>query len=322
MIEKVLIAGGTGYVGSRLAYDLARQGYRVAVLGRFDPTKDYPGWSKMMDQILLGDIRDDAVLNRLVEGEHDAIINLISLGPYQPDSSPEMACALDVLPTWNLLKRAADRGLQRFVYFSTQRVFDGVSTPQIDELTPVAPTTQYGLTHVLAEQVVDYFRNTTAIETVNARLASIYGSPQLRRGVWNSYIINQMCCMAHQEHSIQLRSDGSLQRDFIHMSDVSRFVQAVLGTKTLDERLYNVASGQSYSVLAAAHRVAAIYRRRTGHDVTVLMPDGQVSTGPKRIEHSARHGFSTARMCAVGCEPRISLDDGIDEVVAYLDANS
>lgn len=322
MSERILVAGATGFIGGRLAADLARAGYRVTALGRYDPRPAHVAWSDAMDQLILGDIRDQRIIDRLVAEDFDAIINLVSLGANQDAVEPAVAFAIDVLPTWNLLKRLAQSRLRRFIYFSSQRVFDGLGAAPIDEQSAVAPTTQYGLTHVLSEQVAAYFNRTTGIDAINARLSSCYGSPAFRNGNWRGPIINGMCCMAVDDGHIQLRSDGLAHRDFIHIREVCRFVRGVLRADRLTASHYHIASGQTASVLGVAHRIAERYRARSGRDVRVLLPDRQISTGPPSGEPADAQAFSSAGARLIGREPATTLDEGIDEVLDYLDTSS
>jgi len=319
MIERVLVLGGTGYLGSRLAYDLAREGYRVSVSGRFDPRPLYPAWSELMEQLIRGDIRDPTTLDRLVETDCDAFINLVSLGPQQASVPPETAFAVDVLPTWVLLQRAAERRLRRCIYVSTDRVLDGAPDAQPGAETQAAPISQYGLTHVLTEQVVDYFDRNSPVDAIVARLSSSYGSPWFRETNWKAPVINQLCRMAADDGVIRLHSDGLAQRDFVHIADVSRFVAAVLGVDTLPSSLYHVGSGRKHSIRAAAHAVADAVQARTGRQVPVLLPDGQTCERPDSREMLGEENRAvTAGLRSLGCEPIKSLLDGVKEVLDYL----
>lgn len=323
MIKRVLILGGTGYLGSWLAYDLASKGYGVSVLGRFNPRPGYPAWVDLMDQIILGDVRDEAVLRRPGDDAFDAIINLVSLGPQQSGISPETAFAVDILPTWVLLRHCAGRRLQRYIYFSTERVFDGRPEADAGPDTPVAPVSQYGLTHALTEQVVDYFDRTAPVDAIVARLASSYGSPRFREANWKAPVINRFCCMAADDGVIRLHSDGLAQRDFVHITDVARFVTTVLGADTLPRALYHVGSGRKRSVRSAAHHVAQAYHARCGQHVEVLLPDGRVCEPPDSLEMLGEENRRvTESLCSIGCEPMTPFADGVNEVLDYLMAPS
>lgn len=319
MNARTLILGGTGYIGGHIARDLASHGHRVTVQGRFDPRPHYPEWSARMERIVLADIEDQAMFDELACHEYDNVINLVSLGPYQQDP-PARAAAVDVLPTWKLLDQLSGRGLRRFVYCSTQTVFAGTWSQQIIETTPPAPISQYGLTHVLTEQIVDYFGCNSPVQTINLRLVSCYGSPIFRRGVWSRYVINQLCCMAHRDRVVQLHSDGSIERDFLHLHDLLRSIRRLLDPSLSPEPLYHIASGTTYSVREAAHRVAKVYRERSARRIPVRFPDGRIDSPGASDEQAPAHGFSTEALRRLGLGATISLDDGIAELFDFLDA--
>ena len=76
-MRKILITGAYGYLGSRLCYYFAKQNYKVTAFGRSLPSSS-SNWVSLMDDIIEGDIRDEAKINNLATKNFDIVIHLIS----------------------------------------------------------------------------------------------------------------------------------------------------------------------------------------------------------------------------------------------------
>ena len=77
-MKKVLITGACGYLGARLSKHLAEKGYNVTAFDSYEPS-NYIEWISLMDEIIIGDIRDESAISRLADKNFDIVIHLISL---------------------------------------------------------------------------------------------------------------------------------------------------------------------------------------------------------------------------------------------------
>ncbi|MEP2024111.1 NAD(P)-dependent oxidoreductase, partial [Reichenbachiella sp.] len=74
---EILITGSNGYLGSRLSFELAKQGHQVTAVCHSKPIKDSE-WASQMKEILIGDIRDQNFVEQICSQKVDCIIHLIS----------------------------------------------------------------------------------------------------------------------------------------------------------------------------------------------------------------------------------------------------
>ena len=214
-MKKVLITGGCGYLGARLSKYLAESGYGVSVFCRSDPRK-YDAWTALMEDVSVGDIRDETSVSKLVEKDYDAVIHLISLDHRKSEDNPSLVSSINVMPTWNLLDKFVKKGLKKFIYFSTIHVYGKLPNEIITEDRISSPQNAYGLTHLLSENICNYFNEKTATTCINVRLSNSYGSPVFEENNCWWLVINELCKIAFEQNEIKLLSDGSPQRDFIH----------------------------------------------------------------------------------------------------------
>jgi len=319
-MKKALITGGCGYLGARLSKYLAENGYGVTVFDSFNPSK-YNKWISLMEEIIIGDIRDEATISNLAEKEYDAVIHLISLDHRRSEDNPNLVSSINVMPTWNLLDNFAKKRLKKFIYFSTIQVY-GEIPPRIitEEYTPL-PQNAYGLTHLLSENICNYFNRKTDTTCINVRLSNSYGSPVFKENNCWWLVINELCKTAVQHNRIKLLSDGSPQRDFIHSSDICRAVKILLETEDEDfqENTFHIASGNTLTILELAHIVKKVYKERYHSEIQIYLPDNSTSNELGNFKKKERYSFDTTRMKKLHFYTQTNLDTGINKLFDYLE---
>jgi len=300
---------------------LAENGHSVTVFDRHGPA---PGsqWSALMNNVVCGDIRDAGLVAELAAEEFDAAVHLVSLDHQDSEKyDPDLVSSTSVMPTWNLLNNFANNGrLKRFVYFSTIHVYGRFPKKTITEEYSPAPQTVYGLTHYMSENICNYFNAKSSIGCLNVRLSNSYGSPVFDENNCWWLVINDLCRLVFSEGQMKLLSDGSPQRDFIHMSDVCRAVEFLIEAPGdySTHNTFHVASGKTRSILQIAHIIKDVYGERFGRTASIVLPDHSISDVPEPIEQSDKFHFDTSKMSALGYRNETDLRTGIGEMFDYL----
>ena len=198
-----------------------------------------------MDEVVVGDIRDESTISSLAERKFDVVVHLISLDHHKSESQPNFVSSINVMPTWNLLNKLTQNGLGKFINLSTIQVLGNLPKKIIKEDFSPSPLNAYGLTHLLSENICNYYNNQTETKCINARLSNSYGSPTfIENNCW-WLVINDLCRKAIENNEIRLKSDGSPLRDFIHGNDVVSAIQVLIETKeNFDENIIIIASRQ------------------------------------------------------------------------------
>ena len=319
-MKKVLITGACGYLGARLSKYLAINGYSITAFDSFDPSR-YSQWTSLMDEVIVGDIRDEKVVSDLVDKQFDVVIHLISLDHHKSEDDPNFVSSINVMPTWNLLDKLTKNGLEKFIYFSTLQVLGKIPTTQIDESFSPAPINKYGLTHLLCENIVDYYNKTTETKCINVRLSNGYGSPVFKENNCWWLAINDLCKMAFQIGSINLASDGSPQRDFVHNSDISRAIEILVEAPgDFIDNIFHIASGETLTILELANIVAAVFKEKYDKEINICLPDNSVSNGLNTSQNDQRFSIVTTKMKKMGFKPQMSLKKGIYNIFEFLDS--
>lgn len=297
---RVLITGISGFIGPHLARHLLEQGDRVS--GTY--LMDHPVLPVVEEvQLFEVDLQDRDALERVVrEASPDAIVHLAGLSHVGASwkRMPEYF-QVNVVGTDNLLAAAAGRPV---VIASSAEIYGVVPEEEqpIGEDRPVEPRSPYALTKAAAERLA-FLRG-----AVVARSFNLVGPGQSTRFALPSFAA-QLAAIARGEQEPVLHVGNlTARRDFLHVDDgVAAF--RLLAEKGARGGIYNIASGQAFSIQEVLDRLMAIsgVRARVEPDPERMRPvDLPLLLGAARP------------LRALGWEPRRTLDDALSELWAMV----
>ena len=272
MSESVLITGGLGYVGGRIALALADQGRWQLRLTSRDPS-DPPSVLRDKAEIVSLDLLTGDQVKEVCRGI-GTVIHLAAQNEVDAVSKPHEALLINGLGTLKLLEAARSAGVQRFIYFSTAHVYGAPLTGRITEETLTRPVHPYAITHRTAEDYVLAARDQEILDGIVLRLSNGFGCPahaQVNR--W-TLIVNDLCRQAAATRSLVLRTHGCQWRDFITLSDVARTVVHFLAGRLFDSHngLFNLGGECSLRVIDMAERIAARCEQVLGYRPQIHRP--------------------------------------------------
>lgn len=257
MSRNVLITGGLGYVGGRVALELFKDKTLTLRLGtRRSPTA-LPSWVKGIKTVPL-DILSDESVEQACKGVR-CVVHLAAVNEIECVKDPQGALAVNTAGTLRVLRGAQAAGVERFIYLSTAHVYASPLTGVITEECVPRPLHPYAITHRAAEDFVLAAHDTARLTGIVLRLSNGFGAP-VDPGVdrW-TLLVNDLCRQAVSTGKLVLRSSGLAQRDFITLEDVSRAVAHFieLPVQACGNGLFNLGGEASMSVLAMAERISA-----------------------------------------------------------------
>jgi UDP-glucose 4-epimerase len=319
---KVLVAGASGYLGGRITEYLVRSGHEVYVLLRKVPLNS-EGWQKGIAKFIVGDICQKKIIGDVVQGRLDAVVYTVSLNQKKSEENLNAAVDTNVTSLWRLLSALKGNScVKRFVYFSTQQVYGKFSVDSVTENQHPTPINNYGLTHLMCEEICRMFnRQNPSLRRISLRLSNGFGAPSFSECDCWWLVINDFCRMALADGLIHLRSDGSPQRDFIHISDICRAVELILSldNEQLGHNIYNLGSGITHTILELAMIVAECVQEKFRKNIKVIVQDKEVTfQGQESLIELPRMKYNINRLQSLGFSPRMSLREGIFEVLEYL----
>jgi UDP-glucose 4-epimerase len=319
--QRILITGANGYLGAQISLYLAEKGHRITALC-FPQAPDDAHWKHAMEEVLVGSVAEATTIGMLQKRSFDAIIHLVSLDHHQSQSFPlEQVMQINVQPSWTLLDAFAGKGLKTFLFFSTIHVYGALPAESIDENRSRLPGNAYALTHVLSEQICDFYNRTSPVHCVTVRLSNSYGQPVFPENNCWWLAVNDLCRTAYFEKAIKLLSDGSPQRDFIHGSDVCQAVGLLLerAEKATDPSVYHLSSSKTHTLLELAGLVKEVYAERYGVEIPVFTPDGMSVENFLAFSDKPRYVIENQALKALGFEPACNPKDGIRQLFDYFE---
>jgi UDP-glucose 4-epimerase len=295
--SRVLVTGGSGFVGATLVRRLVGAGHSVRILDNLS-TGDAEYLAGVDAELIEGDIRDAAALDAALTGMQ-AIVHLAASGSVVMSvADPATNFDVNVLGTFRVLDAARRADVERVVLASTGGALIGDATPPVNEYSLPKPISPYGASKLAAEGYAYAFSQAYGLRTVALRFANVYGPWSARKQGAMTLFFRAI----HAGEPIVIYGDGSSSRDYTHVEDIARALELALEQDVPGGTVLHIASGVETTVreLAGLCRAAA--------DV----PDHPVEYRPKRAGEVGRNfaSYDLAKQ-VLGYTPSISREAGI-----------
>ena len=264
-MKKILITGGLGYVGGRVAnYLKEKESHTHIFLTTRNMNRELPQWTEKFIILGMDVLNESSISNCLRDRDIDIIIHLAALNEIDSMKDPKLALEVNTKGTYRILDLAYKTGINNFIYFSTFHVYGDVLESFITEKTTTRPFHPYAITHRAAEDFVNYFKHYCGMKTLIFRLSNGYGYPMHKEVNRWSLVFNDLCKQAVTGGKILLKSSGKQYRDFISLRDVARAVHHFIfvAPDRWGDGLYNLGGNCSMSILEVAQKISDVYRTK------------------------------------------------------------
>jgi len=308
-MERILVTGGLGFIGSHLTERLAEMGKEVFVLDDFSVgrTENLRAMSKFPNiKVVHGDIRSAKLVNALVE-KVDSVFHLAAQCLGLSLSRPKFVHQVNDTGTVNLCMACLKSSPQRLVYVSSSEAYGTAQYVPMDEKHPLLPTTPYGASKAAGELYVRAFACTWHLPAVVVRPFNTYG-PRARTDVYSAVIPNFVDKALKEEPPI-IHGDGNQTRDFTYVSDTVEGIIRSAYCNDLVGDMVNIARGEEVSV----KRIAEIVL-----DLTEMSDKIEPLFAKPRPGDVRRHfaDISKARKL-LNFEPKVSIEEGIQKYIEW-----
>jgi UDP-glucose 4-epimerase len=250
---RILIAGGFGFVGSRLAVHLVQAGHEIILGTRHSIST--PGWLPQAEVERI--VWDDEVLLKQSCKGIDVIIHAAGMNAQDCSADPVAALAFNGLATAKLVAAASQASVKKFIYLSTAHVYASPLTGVISEETCPRNLHPYATSHLAGENAVLSAHSRGELQGIVLRMSNAFGAPMYKEVNCWMLLINDLCKQAVQKHKLILQTSGLQQRDFIGLTEVCQVVERIAVESNIDaqKNVFNLGSGVSHSVLEMAQLI-------------------------------------------------------------------
>ena len=246
-MKNILLTGGLGYIGSYFV-DNYSDTFNIKIIDTNYFQNKYKE-NSLFDSTVEKDIRE--ILSKDI-GNADYIIHMgeLSNDPLG-DLNKNLTKSINHLGTKKLLELANNSGVKKFIYMSSASVY-GFSEQIMREDSKVSPLTEYSKAKVENEKYI--LNNNFSFEAIILRNSTAFGfSSNLRLDL----VVNDLTYGAFKNKKINLLSDGTPKRPIVHIADICRVIEMVLGDiRDLDKEIFNVGDDKmNFSIREIAEKV-------------------------------------------------------------------
>jgi len=295
---KVLVTGGSGFIGSHVVDKLRDKGIEVRVYDGIMPAfrKDI--------EFYQGSILDITSLAFAMSGI-DAVFHLAAVADVKDVyNEPHRSEAINVRGTINILEAARNAGVKRVVYGSTTWVYSEAEKNEVDERTPLhAPSHLYTATKLTGEYYCQSYSKLYGMEVTIMRYGIPYG-PRARDGA----VIPIFVRKAMNGESLTIAGDGSQFRKFIYVEDLAE--GNVLGLKGIAKnKIYNLDGREKVTIKQIAETIKKI------------LGDVKIEYTPARPgDFSGKEVSSVLAEKELGWLPKVNFEEGVRRYIEWYKA--
>jgi nucleoside-diphosphate-sugar epimerase len=306
-MQKCVVTGGAGFIGSALVRKLLDENSDVAVLDNL-----LTGHESNLDEVRGRiqfhsiDIRDRAALEPAMRGAevvfHLAAIPSVPLSIDDPVSSHEV----NIDGTFNVFRAAQQAGVRRVIYAASSSAYgDSETLPKIESML-ARPKSPYAVQKLLGEYYASVFHSCFGMETVSLRFFNVYGPRQDPSSAYSG-ILSLFMKHILARTSPTIFGDGEQSRDFTFVEDVADLCIKAAKVPAAAGKMYNAGNGECYTL----NVVWDALQKMEGISIAAQY-------GPPRAG-DVRHSMAdtTAAVAELGHAPQFTIEEGLKRTLEW-----
>ena len=349
----VLITGGAGFIGSRLAKKLASTGVKVTILDNLTEQihgkhATFPDDLQSIARCVQGDIRDRSLMAQVIIGQEVIVHYAAETGTGQSMYAVEHYQDVNIRGTavmLDILVNERSKSLRKLVVASSRAIYgEGryhctihgdvypksrtvsamskgyfepfcpvckgpVQVMLSREDTPFSPSSFYGLTKQMQEQMIVMFAGALDIDCFALRYQNVYGPGQSLSNPYTG-ILAVFSNLVRQGKDINVFEDGQESRDFVYVDDVVEATALCVEPHIRGIQSLNVGSGVRTSVVDVAQSIVDYFNSNVAVRVT----------GDFRLGDIRHNVADISSLCTLtGFSPKWPFNDGLHQFLSWTE---
>lgn len=291
-MEKIIVTGGAGFIGSHIVDALIELNYEVHIIDNLSAGKKENINNKAIFHNV--DIRDKEKLIEIFKDVkyvfHEAAMPQVQYSIENPIETHDV----NVTGLLNVLEASHLNGIKRFIFAASSAAYGDQDTlPLVETMIP-NPLSPYGAHKYIGEVYCKLWSDLYGIETVSLRYFNVYGQRQSVGGAYPC-VVAKFVDLYKQGKPLTITGDGNQTRSFINVLDVARVnIMAMKSENVGHGEVINIGTNETYSINKIAELI-----------------DGEIVYIEKRIEPFATSANIEKAKKLLDWSPKITLEDGI-----------
>jgi UDP-glucose 4-epimerase len=297
-MNKVLITGGSGFLGKYIVKEFIDQGWKVTSVDMYknDDAKEVDNFIMQLPSTDFSDLLLRIKPDLIIHAAGTASVPNSMIDPLG-DFGSNVELTAGIL---NAIHRCCP--YCKTIYISSAAVYGNPTRLPIQETDPIIPISPYGYNKHLGELLIEEYYRIFNLPGCCVRLFSAYGSGLRRQILWD------VCQKLTKQHEVRLMGNGVESRDMIHAIDVAKAVLLLAMNATFHGEIYNLASGTQVTIREIAEELIRIF------DVSVPL----IFTGERRLGDPLYWQADISRISKLGFKTTIGIKDGLNEYATWF----
>ncbi len=299
-MNRILVTGGTGFIGSHLVEELVKEGYDIVVVDNLSRGKIENLNSVIKGvKLIQGDITNLDLINDIVR-KVDVVYHLAALSRVIPSiQNPELCFKSNVVGT-EIIARLCAKYKKKLIFSSSREVYGDAEYIPVDEKHPLNPKNPYGASKVAGEKIIEAYSKSYGLDYVILRLGNVYGERDFERVI--PLFIDK--CLKGDDLVVY---GGNQILDFVYISDV---IDTLLKAADMsnDNDKFNVGSGVGVKIIDLAKLIKGVIN--TNSKILIGNPrKGEVEEFIADISKIKK---------SLGWRPDVKLEEGLNDTIKRM----
>jgi UDP-glucose 4-epimerase len=288
-MSKVLVTGGSGFIGSHLVDRLIELGHDVISLD-IKPKLNPKAAGRLVN------INDRShTVDTYKDVEY--VFHVAGQARVQPSiHNPQDSIVNNVNATAKVLQLSREAGVKRVIYSMTSSVYGAHLPPHTEDMCP-QPLSPYAVSKLAGEQLCKVYSQLYGLETASLRYFNVYGPRESDFGQYTT-VVKKFLEQKESGQPLTIVGDGEQRRDFTHVFDIVEANIAAMNCQSeLKGEIFNIGAGHNYSV----------------NEVATLISDSHEYLPARLGEARETLANNSKARSLLGWAPKLKLEDYISE---------